>query len=115
MQTAFAQAVPAGADHIVEQRAKEKRGGHARGVHHGGAITESNTNDACRHRCVQSCERAIGKIAVPQRDEGEHAVAHGERHRDGGGDETAEQLVAQSRRLQCLDEVHLAYWLPRSR
>jgi hypothetical protein len=111
VQAPIAQAVRMDADQAVEQCAKEERGGHARGIDHFRAVAEGDTDDAGRCRRVQSCQRAKGEVALSQGAEGEHAIAHGERDRHGGGGETAGQVVAQRRWSLFADAVHVAYGL----
>jgi hypothetical protein len=84
-----------GMHQIVQQYAEQKRRSHARRLNRHGAIAQYNANNANRSRCVEAGKRTIGKIAVTKSGESKHAVAHGERDREGYGDKPAQKVIAQ--------------------
>ena len=81
----------------VQQQPDEEGGRDARGVDRRRLVAEQHAGHADDEGRRQARERAIGEVLVAERDEGEHAKANGERDRDGGRDEAADNVMTQVR------------------
>ena len=90
----------AGMNEAVGQRAEKKRADDARRIDGRGRVAKHHTGDAEDQRRDQAGQRAGGKIAVAERREREHAVAHGERNCDSGRDQATGCFAADIQQLR---------------
>ena len=81
-------------DQAVEKRPEEKRAVDTRRVNRRRSIPKKDADNGYEECSGEAGQCAVGKIFVAQGYKGEHSVSHRQRNCDGGGDQPADDLIA---------------------